>query len=114
MLGIPSVNVVTKIDVENGVATMERDIDGGREKLSCKLPLVASAQKELTEPRIPNMRGIMAARTKPLTVVEPTSGDVTSLTVGFDLPAAKGGVKLIPADQAEQLIDLLHNEAKVI
>jgi electron transfer flavoprotein beta subunit len=114
MLGIPSVNVVTKIDVENGVATMERDIDGGREKLSCKLPLVASAQKELTEPRIPNMRGIMAARTKTLTVVEPTSGDVTSLTVGFDLPAAKGGVKLIPADQAEQLIDLLHNEAKVI
>jgi electron transfer flavoprotein beta subunit len=114
MLGIPSVNVITSIDVENGVATMERDIDGGKEKLSCKLPLVASAQKDLTEPRIPNMRGIMAARTKPLTVVEPAAGELTSATVGFELPAPKGGVKLIPADQAEQLIDLLHNEAKII
>jgi electron transfer flavoprotein beta subunit len=114
MLNIPSVNVVTSIDVENGIATMERDIDGGREKLSCKLPLVASAQKELTEPRIPNMRGIMAARSKPLTVIEATSSELTSATIGFDMPAPKGGVKLIPADQAEQLIDLLHNEAKII
>ena len=114
MLGIPSVNVITSIEVENGVATMERDIDGGKEKVSCKLPLVASAQKELTEPRIPNMRGIMAARTKPLKVVEVSGDLITSATVGFELPAAKGGVKLIPADQAEQLIELLHNEAKVI
>lgn len=114
MLNIPSVNVVTSIDVENGIATMERDIDGGREKLSCKLPLVASAQKELTEPRIPNMRGIMAARSKPLTVIEATSSELTSATIGFDMPTPKGGVKLIPADQAEQLIDLLHNEAKII
>jgi len=114
MLCIPSVNVITSIEVENGVATMERDIDGGKEKVSCKLPLVASAQKELTEPRIPNMRGIMAARTKPLKVVEVSGDLITSATVGFELPAAKGGVKLIPADQAEQLIELLHNEAKVI
>lgn len=114
MLGIPSVNVITSIEVEAGVATMERDIDGGKEKVSCKLPLVASAQKELTEPRIPNMRGIMAARTKPLKVVEVSGGDNTSATVGFELPAAKGGVKLIAAEDAAQLIDLLHNEAKVI
>ncbi len=114
MLNIPSVNVITSIDVENGIATMERDIDGGKEKISCKLPMLASAQKDLTEPRIPNMRGIMAARTKPLKVVE-ANGDVkTATTVGFELPAAKGGVKLIAADQAELLIDLLHNEAKVI
>lgn len=114
MLNIPSVNVVTKIDVENGVATLERDIDGGKEKLTCKLPLVASAQKELTEPRIPNMRGIMAARTKPLKVVEPAEAIATSATLQFELPAAKGGVKLIPAEQAEQLIDILHNEVKMI
>ncbi len=114
MLGIPSVNVVTAIDVENGVAIMERDIDGGREKINCKLPIVASAQKELTEPRIPNMRGIMAARTKPLKVVEATSSEKTSATIGYEMPAPKGSVKLIPAEQAEQLIDLLHNEAKVI
>lgn len=114
MLGIPSVNVVTKIEVENGTAIMERDIDGGKEKITCKLPMVASAQKDLTEPRIPNMRGIMAARTKPLNVVEPTGGDKTSATVAYQMPPAKGGVKLIPAENAEQLIDLLHNEAKVI
>jgi electron transfer flavoprotein beta subunit len=114
MLGIPSANVITSIDIENGTASMERDIDGGREKLNCKLPLVASAQKELTEPRIPNMRGIMAARTKPLKVIEATNNNNTSLTIGYELPAAKGGVKLIPAEHAEQLIDLLHHEAKVI
>lgn len=114
MLGIPSVNVVTSIDVDGGIATMERDIDGGKEKVSCKLPLVASAQKELTEPRIPNMRGIMAARTKPLKVVEVVGGEKTASTIGFEMPAAKGGVKLIPAEDAAQLIDLLHNEAKVI
>jgi len=114
MLGIPSVNVVTSIDVDGGIATMERDIDGGKEKVSCKLPLVASAQKELTEPRIPNMRGIMAARTKPLKVVEVAGGEKTAATIGFEMPAAKGGVKLIPAEDAAQLIDLLHNEAKVI
>lgn len=114
MLGIPSVNVVTSIDVDGGIASMERDIDGGKEKVSCKLPLVASAQKELTEPRIPNMRGIMAARTKPLKVVEVAGGDKTATTIGFEMPAAKGGVKLIPAEDAAQLIDLLHNEAKVI
>ncbi len=114
MLGIPSVNVVTKIDVENGVATMERDIDGGKEKLTCKLPLVASAQKDLTEPRIPNMRGIMAARTKPLKVTEPAGAEKTSATIAYDMPPAKGACKMIPAENAEQLIDLLHNEAKII
>ena len=114
MLGLPSVNVITSIEIENGVATMERDIDGGKEKVSCKLPLVASAQKELTEPRIPNMRGIMAARTKPLKVVEATGADKTSATVAFDLPPAKGGVKLISPEDAASLIGILHNDIKII
>jgi electron transfer flavoprotein beta subunit len=114
MLGLPSVNVITSIEIENGVATMERDIDGGKEKVSCKLPLVASAQKELTEPRIPNMRGIMAARTKPLKVVEATGADKTSATVSFDLPPAKGGVKLISPEDAASLIGILHNDIKII
>ena len=56
----------------------------------------------------------MAARTKPLKVVEPTSPQTYAATVGYDLPAAKGGVKLIPVEQADQLINILHNEAKVI
>jgi electron transfer flavoprotein beta subunit len=114
MLGLPSVNVITSIEIENGIATMERDIDGGKEKVSCKLPLVASAQKELTEPRIPNMRGIMAARTKPLKVVEATGADKTSATVAFDLPPAKGGVKLISPEDAASLIGILHNDIKII
>ncbi|MFY8022352.1 MAG: electron transfer flavoprotein subunit beta/FixA family protein, partial [Bacteroidia bacterium] len=70
LLDWPSINVITSIEVDGTSATMERDIDGGKEKLSCNFPFVASAQKELTEPRIPNMRGIMAARTKPLQVLE--------------------------------------------
>lgn len=114
MLGMPSVNVITKLDIDNGVATLVRDIDGGKETLTCKLPLIASAQKEFTEPRIPNMRGIMAARTKPLKVVEPIGAAAPSATINFELPPAKGGCKMIPAEQAEQLIELLHNEAKII
>ncbi|MCX6187131.1 MAG: electron transfer flavoprotein subunit beta/FixA family protein [Bacteroidetes bacterium] len=114
MLGLPSVNVITSIEIENDVATMERDIDGGREKVSCKLPLVASAQKELTEPRIPNMRGIMAARSKPLKVVEATGSEKNSATVAFDLPPAKSGVKLIAPEDAASLIGILHNDIKII
>ena len=113
MLGMPSVNVITKIDVENGVATMERDIDGGKEKLSCKLPLVASAQKDLTEPRIPNMRGIMAARTKPLEVVAAT-GAVKAVYNAYEMPEPKKGCRMIDAENAGELISILHNEAKVI
>lgn len=114
MLNIPSVNVITAIDIENDIAKLERDIDGGREKLDCKLPFVASAQKELTEPRIPNMRGIMAARTKPLKVVEPSGSQANTQTTNFELPAPKGACKMIDAADAGQLIGLLHNEAKVI
>jgi len=114
MLAIPSVNAINFLEIENGVATMVRDIDGGKEKLSAKLPLVASALQELAEARIPNMRGIMSARTKPLKVVEATSAEKTSASIGFELPAAKGSCKMIAADNAEQLIELLHSEAKVI
>ena len=114
MLGLPSVNVITSIEIEGTTANVERDIDGGREKLTASLPLVVSAQKELTEPRIPNMRGIMAARTKPLTVVEPISAEATSTSVGFELPASKGSVKLISVEDAGTLIGILHNEAKII
>ncbi len=114
MLNLPSVNVITSIEIEGNIATLQRDIDGGKEKLSCKLPIVVSAQKELTEPRIPNMRGIMAARTKPLNVIE-TSGNITTIaSIGFDLPPAKGSVKLIAPEDAALLIDILHNEAKII
>lgn len=114
MLGIPSINVITAIEVEGNVAKLERDIDGGREKLEVNLPLVVSAQKELTEPRIPNMRGIMAARTKPLKVAEATGAQANTQVVSFELPAPKGACKMIDVADAGQLIELLHSEAKVI
>lgn len=114
LLNIPSVNVVTSIDVADGTATLTRDIDGGREVVSCALPMVASAQKDLVEPRIPNMRGIMAARTKPLEVVSPSQENHFSECTEYELPAAKSAVKLISADQPEELIRLLKEEAKII
>lgn len=114
LLNLPSVNVVTELDVEGDTASLTRDIDGGREVISCKLPFVASAQKDLVEPRIPNMRGIMAARTKPLEVISAAGDTGYSSHVEYSLPEAKSAVKLIPADQPEELIRLLKEEAKII
>lgn len=114
MLNLPSINVVMELDAADGQATLTRDIDGGRETIQCGLPLVASAQKDLVEPRIPNMRGIMAARTKPLEVLEPASSDNYSVHRSYDLPEPKSEVKIISPDNPEELIRLLREEAKVI
>ncbi|MBI3233798.1 MAG: electron transfer flavoprotein subunit beta/FixA family protein [Bacteroidetes bacterium] len=114
MLNLPLINVVSKVEIEGNVVTADRDIDGGKETVQTNLPCVLTAQKELTEPRIPNMRGIMAARTKPLKVVEPTNNNAPSSVQSFELPAPKGECKYIDAANAGQLIDLLHNEAKII
>lgn len=114
MLGLPSVNVVTRIDYADGKFSFDRDIDGGRETVTVAGACVASAQKELCEPRIPNMRGIMAARTKPLQVLPSQTAAGYSQYATFELPAAKSGVKLIDPSEAGKLIDILRNEAKVI
>lgn len=114
ILGIPSINVITKIDAADGKATLIRDIDGGRETITCALPIVTSAQKDLVEPRIPNMRGIMSARTKPLEIIASDSKGGFASHVSFELPAPKSAVKLISADQPEELIRLLREEAKII
>jgi electron transfer flavoprotein beta subunit len=114
LLNIPSINVVTAIDFVDGAFTFTRDIDGGREMLRCNGPVVASAQKDLCEPRIPNMRGIMAARTKPLQVLTPQTVDTYGSYVSYESPSAKSGVKLIAPENAAQLIDILKNELKVI
>jgi electron transfer flavoprotein beta subunit len=114
LLNIPSVNVVTEINYADGTYSFTRDIDGGREMLSCKGPVVASAQKDLCEPRIPNMRGIMAARTKPLQVVAAKETTPASQYVAYESPAPKSGVKLIDPSNAQELIHILRNELKVI
>ncbi len=113
MLNWPFINVVTELDVEGNTVTATRDIDGGREELSASLPCVVSAQKDLCEPRIPNMRGIMMARSKPLNVVPAIDKyDYTSVS-SYELPPAKSGVEMIDAETAEELIDILHNIEKL-
>ncbi len=94
-----------------------REIDGGKETVATSLPLVIGGQKGLVEEsdlRIPNMRGIMMARKKPLTVLDPSSATQETNSLSFEKPAPKGAVKLVDADNLDELINLLHNEAKVI
>ena len=115
MLGIPSVTPAFKLDlVDDSTARLEREIEGGKEVVEVKLPFVASAQQPMSEPRIPNMRGIMTARTKPLQVVEPVSAEAKADYVGYSKPEKKVGVKMIDAENAGELISLLRNEAKVL
>lgn len=113
-LDLPYVSYASKLDLDGNTATLERDIEGGVEVLEVDAPFVVSAAKGMAEQRIPNMRGIMAARTKPLQVAPATAVEVLSPSVKFELPPAKGAVKMIPADEAGKLIELLHTEAKVI
>lgn len=114
MLDMPSVSPVMKLDVDGTKAVMYREIEGGKEKVEVNLPLVAGCQEPIAEWKIPNMRGIMSARTKPLKVVEPVSVDDYSKTTSFEMPPAKGACKMIDASEPEKLLDLLKNEAKVL
>jgi len=112
LLELPYVSLATKFELSGTKATITREIEGGEEVNEAELPLVVSAQKGMAEARIPNMRGIMAARTKPLKVVEPVAVDSLTTVAGFGLPPAKSGVKLVAADNVEELVRLLHEEAK--
>lgn len=114
LLDLPYISHAIKFDLDGTSASVVREIEGGEETDKVSLPVVVSCQKGMAEQRIPNMKGIMGARTKPLKVVEPTAADNLTSVVSYDLPPAKAGVKLIPADQAEELVRLLHEEAKAI
>ncbi len=117
MLGYNFVNSCVGVEVDGSNATLIREIDGGKETLSASLPLVIGGQKGIVEEkdlRIPNMRGIMTARTKALNVMEPVAADAKTKAVKFEKPAPKSAVKLISPDNLDELINLLHNEAKVI
>jgi electron transfer flavoprotein beta subunit len=117
LLGMNFVNTCISLEVEGKAVTAIREIDGGKEKLTTSLPLVVAGQKGLVEEsdlKIPNMRGIMMARQKKLDVVEPIEADVAIKDLKFDKPAPKGEVTLIDPSNVEKLVDLLHNEAKVI
>ena len=114
MLGMPSISPVMKLDIEGGKAKLAREIEGGKEYLEVNLPFVAGCQEPIAEWKIPNMRGIMSARTKPLKVVEPKAVDGGVKLQKFELPPAKGSVKMISADNVKELVTLLKNEAKVL
>jgi electron transfer flavoprotein beta subunit len=114
LLDMNYLGFAAKIDVAGNIVTVNCEIEGGEETDSCELPLVISCQKGVAEARIPNMRGIMAARTKPLKVVAPAAIEALSAIVSYELPPAKSGVKMIAADNMDELVNLLHTEAKVI
>jgi len=117
LLGFNFINSCVALTVKGNSVTASREIDGGKEIVNSQLPLIIGGQKGLVEEkdlRIPNMRGIMTARTKVLTILEPVGSDSKTTTIKFEKPAPKSAVKLVSADNLDELISLLHNEAKVI
>ncbi|UXP32128.1 electron transfer flavoprotein subunit beta/FixA family protein [Reichenbachiella agarivorans] len=114
ILGIPSLSPIMTLDIDGTTAKMTREIEGGKETLEAELPLVLGCQEPIAEWKIPNMRGIMTARSKPLNVVEPTDNSVRTQLKEYQMPPAKGAVKMISADNVSELVNLLKNEAKVI
>ena len=114
ILQVPYLSLATKFEIKSTTCTITREIEGGEEICEVELPLVVSCQKGIAEARIPNMRGIMAARSKPLKAAEPIAVATLTHIDRFELPPQKSGVKLIPADNPEELVRLLREEAKVI
>jgi len=117
MLDLPFVNACNGLEITGNDAKVSREIDGGKENLSSSLPLVIGGQKGLVEEsalRIPNMRGIMQARSKPLEVIEASTIEDLITSISFEKPDEKGACKLVDADNVSELVSLLHNEAKVI
>jgi electron transfer flavoprotein beta subunit len=114
LLDIPSVSIIKKLDAADSDATVEREIEGGKEILTIPYPFVAGTAEGVAEPKIPNMRGIMSARTKPLAVVEPVEVKTFSEIISYETPAPRGQVKLVAADDTAKLVELLHTEARVI
>ncbi len=112
LVGAPYLSLATLFELSGNTATITREIEGGEEVATVDLPVVVSCQKGMAEQRIPNMRGIMAARTKPLQVLEPAAVDTLTSIVSFELPPAKAGCKMVAADNVAELVRLLHEEAK--
>jgi electron transfer flavoprotein beta subunit len=114
LLDMPYVSLAIAFQLNGNTATITREVEGGDEVAEVTLPVVVSAQKGMAEQRIPNMKGIMGARTKPLKVIPAAAIEPLTSIVSFETPPPKAGVKLVPADKVEELVRLLHEEAKVI
>jgi electron transfer flavoprotein beta subunit len=114
MLNVPAVSPVMKLDLDGNTVKMVREIEGGQEQVEAQLPLIAGCQEPIAEWKIPNMRGIMSARTKPLKVVPHVAADGGVKLIRYELPPPKGAVKLISPDNVQELVHLLKTEAKVL
>ncbi len=112
---IPSFSSVSSIEISGNEITLKREIEGGKETIIASPPFVAVVQKGICiNPRIPSMKGIMSARTKPLKVIPQIDiMPLTEITV-FEMPPAKSACKMIEAEDTDKLVELLRNEAKVI
>lgn len=114
MLDLPFISYASKLDQNGSEFTITRDIEGGVEVLALGAPFVLSAAKGLAEQRIPNMQGIMMSKRKPLVTIAPTASEDRVEIVTHTMPPAKQGVKMLQADEMDELVRLLHEEAKVI
>lgn len=114
LLDIPSISSTKKLDVADGKAVIEREIEGGKEVMTVNLPLIAGTGEGVAEARIPNMRGIMGARSKPLDVIEPVEVAELVKIVEYETPPARGTVTMVEAGDEEGLVALLHSKARVI
>lgn len=113
-MDLPFISLATKLDIDGNKATIEHDIDGGTQVVECELPLVVSCAKGMAEQRIPNMKGIMGARTKPLTVVAASGADKLTNIKSYVLSAGRTTCKMIDENNMDELVNLLHTQAKVI
>ncbi|MEL6867903.1 MAG: electron transfer flavoprotein subunit beta/FixA family protein, partial [Bacteroidota bacterium] len=114
LLDLPYVSFATKLEVDGNKATVTREIEGGSEVVELETPFVLSCAKGMAEQRIPNMRGIMMAKRKPLKVVEPVESNDLATVVHYELPSAKSAVKMVDPENMDELVRLLHEEAKVL
>lgn len=114
LLDVAYVGEASHLEMNGNTATITRDIEGGVEVVEVNTPLAVSAAKGMAEQRIPNMRGIMMAKRKPLSVVEPIDAPATTVIASYELPPEKSAVKLVDPENMDELVRLLHEEAKVI
>lgn len=113
-MDLPFVSLASKLDVNGTTATLDTEVAGGVETIEVQLPMVVSCAKGMAEQRIPNMRGIMAARTKPLNVIAPSVSETLTQFENYSMPPAKSACKMIDPNNMDELVELLHNEAKVL
>lgn len=114
LLDIPSISIIKKLNIDGDKAILYREIEGGKEILNVPFPITASCAEGVAEPKIPNMRGIMSARTKPMEVIEAVPVEMLVNFQSYSIPAPRGSVIMLNTDETEKLVDLLHTKSKVI